>query len=95
MSSNIKSFSMKYYHINKGNIFTSGDHVKGRIKLELEKECKIDSLCVKLKGKAEVKWKEKYGQIVIPYYNKEKYFSIKQFLIEDGKGKCSNQNCFI
>ncbi len=44
------------------------------------KECKIDSLCVKLKGKAEVKWSEMYGSKIVPYYNKEKFFSIKQFI---------------
>lgn len=78
---------MGYNPINKSNIFTSGDCITGQITLELAKDCKINFLCVKLKGKAEVKWIENYGKIVVMYQKKEKYFSIKQFIIEAGKGK--------
>lgn len=80
---------MGYNPINKGNIFTSGDCLTGQITLELANDCKIDSLCVKLKGKAEVKWREHYGKLVVTYHNKEKYFSIKQFIIQEGQGKCT------
>lgn len=86
MSNNVLSFSVGYNPINKSNTFTSGDCITGQITLELAKDCKIDSLCVKLKGKAEVKWTESYGNTVVTYHNKEKYFSIKQVIIEAGKG---------
>lgn len=78
---------MGYNPINKSNIFTSGDCITGQITLELAKDCKIHFLCVKLKGKAEVKWTENYGKTVVTYQKKEKYFNIKQFIIEAGKGK--------
>ncbi|KAK2837372.1 hypothetical protein Q5P01_014584 [Channa striata] len=64
----------------------SGDHLTGQITLELANECKVDSLCVKLKGKAEVKWTENYGRTTVTYYSKEKYFKIKQFVIAEGQG---------
>lgn len=87
MSSNIKSFSVGYDPINESNIFTSGDRITGRITLELAKCCQINSLCIKLKGKAEVKWTENYGKIIVTYHNKDKYFSVKQFIIEASQSK--------
>lgn len=87
MSNGVKSFLVGYNPINKSNIFTSGDCITGQITLELAKDCKIDSLCVKLKGKAEVKWTEMYGRTIVTYHKKEKYFSIKQVIIQEGQGK--------
>ncbi|XP_072243160.1 arrestin domain-containing protein 3-like [Leuresthes tenuis] len=87
MADNIKNFSVEYNPINKSDVFTSGDYITGRITLELTKECKIESLCVKLKGKAEVKWTEHYGRTTVTYHKKEKYFSVKQFFIQEGQGK--------
>lgn len=78
---------MGYNPINESNIFTSGDFISGQITLELAKDCKIDTLCVKLKGKAEVRWAENNGQSTKRYYSKEKYFSLKQVIIEAGLGK--------
>lgn len=95
MSNTVKKCFLEYYPINKWNIFTSGDCLTGQVTLELEKQCKIDSLCIKFKGKAEAQWNKKYGQIEVKYYSKEKYFSIKQFLIEDTKGKCTNKSDFV
>ncbi|XP_029295961.1 arrestin domain-containing protein 3-like [Cottoperca gobio] len=87
MSTSVKSFSVGYNPINESDIFTSGDWITGQITLELSKNCKIDSLGVKLKGKAEVKWTEMYGKTVVTYHNKEKYFSIKQHIIQEGHGE--------
>lgn len=39
-----------------------------------------------MKGKADVKWTENHGKTTVTYHNKEKYFSIKQFLIQEGQG---------
>ncbi|XP_071338821.1 arrestin domain-containing protein 3-like [Trachinotus anak] len=86
MSNSVKSFSVGYNPINKSDIFTSGDRLTGQITLELTSECKIDSLCVKLKGKAKVQWTEHYGKTTVTYHNKVKYFSIKQFLIQGDQG---------
>uniref|UniRef100_A0A4W6G828 Arrestin C-terminal-like domain-containing protein n=1 Tax=Lates calcarifer TaxID=8187 RepID=A0A4W6G828_LATCA len=86
MSNNVKSISVGYNPVNKSKVFSSGDYISGRVTLELVNDCKIDSLCVKLKGKAEVKWTEHYGKTVVVYHNKEKYFSIKQFIIQEKQG---------
>uniref|UniRef100_A0A4W6G904 Arrestin C-terminal-like domain-containing protein n=1 Tax=Lates calcarifer TaxID=8187 RepID=A0A4W6G904_LATCA len=83
------SISVGYNPVNKSKVFSSGDYISGRVTLELVNDCKIDSLCVKLKGKAEVKWTEHYGKTVVVYHNKEKYFSIKQFIIQE------KQDCLI
>lgn len=87
MSNTVKSFSVEYNPINERNVFTCGDCIKGQLTLELAKECKIQSLCVKLKGKAEVSWNEHHGRAVASYDKKEKFFSIKHFIIEAGRGK--------
>lgn len=87
MSNNVKSFSVGYNPINESNIFTSGDCITGQITFELAKDCKIDALCVKLKGKAEVTWSENNGKSTRTYHSKEKYFSLKQVIIEAGLGK--------
>lgn len=87
MSNTVRSFSVGYNPINNSNVFTSGDCITGEITLELAKECKINSIGIKLKGKAEVKWTEIYGNVVVIFHNKEKYFSIKQVIIEEGKGE--------
>uniref|UniRef100_A0A4W6G8Z5 Arrestin C-terminal-like domain-containing protein n=1 Tax=Lates calcarifer TaxID=8187 RepID=A0A4W6G8Z5_LATCA len=81
-----KIISVGYNPVNKSKVFSSGDYISGRVTLELVNDCKIDSLCVKLKGKAEVKWTEHYGKTVVVYHNKEKYFSIKQFIIQEKQG---------
>lgn len=87
MLSTIKSFSVGYNPINQSNTFTSGDCITGQITLELAKECEIYSLCVKLNGKAEVSWVELDGKKSKTYHAKEKYFSIKQVIIEESKGR--------
>ncbi|XP_013120059.1 arrestin domain-containing protein 3 [Oreochromis niloticus] len=82
----IKSFLVGYDPINKSNTFVSGDYITGQITLELSQECKIQSLFVKLKGKAEVLWREYDGKTVITYHSKDKYFTIKQFVIQESQG---------
>ena len=86
MSNNVRTFTVGYNPINECNVFTSGDCITGQVTLELAKECKIDSISVKLKGKAQVKWTEHYGKTVVTYQNKEKYFSIEQFIFSTGQG---------
>ncbi|XP_041855484.1 arrestin domain-containing protein 3-like [Melanotaenia boesemani] len=86
MENNVKKFSVEYNPINRSNVFSSGDYISGQITLELAKECKIQSLCVKLKGKAKVLWTENYGKTVVVYQKKEKYFSIEQFVLQGEKG---------
>lgn len=88
----IKSFLVGYDPINKSNTFASGDYITGQNTLELSQECKIQSLFVKLKGKAQVSWTENYGKTIVTYQSKEKYFSIKQFVIQESMGKLMSFN---
>uniref|UniRef100_A0A8C3ANK7 Si:ch211-130m23.2 n=1 Tax=Cyclopterus lumpus TaxID=8103 RepID=A0A8C3ANK7_CYCLU len=83
MPSTVKSLKVTYNPVNEENTFTSGDCVSGEVTLELAKECSIDALSVKFKGKAHVLWSERYGETTVVYHAKDKYFSIKHFFIQD------------
>uniref|UniRef100_A0A673CM96 Arrestin C-terminal-like domain-containing protein n=1 Tax=Sphaeramia orbicularis TaxID=375764 RepID=A0A673CM96_9TELE len=86
MTNPVKSFSVGYNPINESNVFSSGDHITGQVTLELGKDCKIDLLYIKMKGKAKVSWVQNYGRVIVVHRSKEKYFSIKQFIIQEGQG---------
>ncbi|XP_056448385.1 arrestin domain-containing protein 3-like [Gadus chalcogrammus] len=87
MEDTVKAFSVYYNHINNEGTFTGGDWISGNIKLELSKDCKINSLYVQIKGKANVLWTEQYGKTVVVYSSKEKFFTIKQSVIQEFKGQ--------
>uniref|UniRef100_A0A3B4ZNW5 Arrestin-like N-terminal domain-containing protein n=1 Tax=Stegastes partitus TaxID=144197 RepID=A0A3B4ZNW5_9TELE len=46
----------------------------GQVTLEVAKVCRIESLSVKFKGKAEAEWTERHGQTTVVYHSKDKYF---------------------
>uniref|UniRef100_A0A8C6TZE0 Arrestin C-terminal-like domain-containing protein n=1 Tax=Neogobius melanostomus TaxID=47308 RepID=A0A8C6TZE0_9GOBI len=75
--------NISYNPINESNTFTSGDSVSGQVELEVAKECEVQSLSIKFKGKAEVLWTERHGQTTVVYHAKDKYFSVKHHFIED------------
>ncbi|KAK5871350.1 hypothetical protein PBY51_004235 [Eleginops maclovinus] len=78
----VKSLTVNYNPAaNEENTFTSGDCVSGEVTLEVTKECKIDSLLIQFKGKAEVLWSERHGQTTVVYHSKDKYFSIKHYFV--------------
>lgn len=76
MTNSVKSFTVGYDPINQDNVFTCGDSIKGQITLDVAGACRMKSLCIKLKGKAEVKWWESYGRTVVRFHKKEKFFTI-------------------
>ena len=94
MEDTVKAFSVSYNPINNDNTFTEGDFISGNIQLELLKDCKINSLYVQIKGKAKVLWSETNGKTSTVYSSKEKFFSIKQYVIQEfkGQGKCAVYN---
>lgn len=49
--------------------------------LEVAKDCQIESLSIKFKGKAEVLWTERHGKTTVTYHSKDKYFSVKHYFI--------------
>lgn len=81
MSSTVKSIKVTYDPVNEGDTFTHGDTVSGRVQLEVAKECHMDALLIKFKGKAEVLWTERHGQTTVVYHSKEKYFSVKHYFV--------------
>ncbi|KAG7481299.1 hypothetical protein MATL_G00065240 [Megalops atlanticus] len=87
MSDTIKNISITYDAINENNTFSSGDFISGRLIVEVAKEAKIDSLLIKAKGKAEVLWSEHYGKVTVVYHQKEKFFKLEQYIIQEPKGK--------
>ncbi|KAJ3583103.1 hypothetical protein NHX12_034465 [Muraenolepis orangiensis] len=89
MEDTVKAFSVVYNPINKDNTFTGGDYISGSVTLELAKDCKIKSLYVQIKGKAKVRWTENYGRTVVVYSDKQKFFRIKQSVIQEFKGQAS------
>lgn len=88
MSSTVKSLSVSYdVAPNPSNTFTNGDWVSGQVTLELLKDCQIESLFVKFKGKADVMWTVHTGSTTTVYSSKEKYFSTKHYFIRDSSHK--------
>ncbi|XP_071338820.1 arrestin domain-containing protein 3-like [Trachinotus anak] len=83
MSSTVKSLKVTYSPVHGRDTFTSGDWVSGQVALEVAKDCQIESLCIKFKGKAEVLWSERHGQTTVVYHSKDKYFSLKHYFIRD------------
>lgn len=89
MSTTVKSVKVTCNPVNEKNTFTNGDCVSGQVQLEIAKDCQIDSLFIKFKGKAEVLWTERHGQTTVVYHSKDKYFSMRHYFIKDKnlKGK--------
>ncbi|XP_070820877.1 arrestin domain-containing protein 3-like [Chaetodon trifascialis] len=91
MSSTVKSIKVTYQPINEKNTFSSGDWLSGQVALEVAKDCQIESLLIKFKGKAEVLWTEKHGKTTVTYHAKDKYFSLKHYFIRGKNVKEDNQ----
>ncbi|XP_019956411.2 arrestin domain-containing protein 3-like isoform X1 [Paralichthys olivaceus] len=85
MSTTVKSLKVTYNQVNERETFTQGDLVSGQVMLEVVKDCQIESLSVKFKGKAEVIWTERHGQTTVVYSSKDKYFSEKLHFIKKDK----------
>ncbi|XP_040012261.1 arrestin domain-containing protein 3 [Xiphias gladius] len=83
MSTTVRSLKVTCNPANERNAFTSGDWVCGQVTLEVAKDCQIESLLVKFKGKAEVMWTERHGKTTVVYHSKDKYFSLKHDFIRD------------
>lgn len=81
MSSTVKNLTVTCNPPKDSDAFTVGDWVTGVVNLEVVKECHIESLSIKFKGKAEVLWTERHGNTTHVYHSKDKYFSIKHFFV--------------
>ncbi|XP_056089361.1 arrestin domain-containing protein 3-like isoform X2 [Rhinichthys klamathensis goyatoka] len=85
MSLTVKNISVIYNPINQNNTFTSGDFISGQVILDVAKDTKMQSLSVKIKGKAEVCWTERHGKTTVVYSDKEKYYSVEKFFVREEK----------
>jgi len=85
MSLTVKNISVIYTPINETNTFTSGDVISGQVLLDVEKDTQIQSLSLKIKGKARVSWSEHYGKTTVVYSDKEKYYSMEMFFVREDK----------
>ncbi|XP_029367434.1 arrestin domain-containing protein 3-like [Echeneis naucrates] len=75
--------------------FTNGDWVSGQVDLELSKECHLNSLYVKFKGKAEVLWTERHGNTTAVYHAKDKYFSLRCYFIGENDSSGTDEQTAI
>uniref|UniRef100_A0A673NPL4 Arrestin domain-containing protein 3-like n=1 Tax=Sinocyclocheilus rhinocerous TaxID=307959 RepID=A0A673NPL4_9TELE len=85
MSLTVKNISVIYNPTNQSNTFTSGDFISGQVILDVAKDTQMQSLSVKIKGKAEVCWTERHGQTTVVYSDKEKYYSVERFFVMEDK----------
>lgn len=82
MSLTVKNISVIYNPINQNNTFTSGDYISGKVILEVVKDTQMQSLSVKIKGKANVCWSERHGKTTVLYSDKEKFYSVERFFVQ-------------
>ncbi|KAG8012117.1 Arrestin domain-containing protein 3 [Nibea albiflora] len=83
----VENLTMTYDALNEHGTFSEGDTITGKLALVLSKDTKIESLFVKAKGDADVRWTVRRGEHNHTYSAHRRYFKLKQFLIpENAKG---------
>ncbi|RVE68319.1 hypothetical protein OJAV_G00090840 [Oryzias javanicus] len=80
----VESLTINYDFLNEQGTFSERDILTGNVTLTLAKDTKVQSLFVKLKGDADVRWSEKKGDRTKVYTGHTRYFKLKQFLTPEG-----------
>ena len=84
----IKDFFLDYDAVNEEKTFSEGDTISGRVTFTLTKDTKVKGLMVKVKGDANVKWTEGFGDDETTYSAHKRYLKLKEYLIpEDAKSR--------
>ncbi|KAM3611499.1 uncharacterized protein V6R79_019828 [Siganus canaliculatus] len=81
----VESFTMTYNALNQYGTFSEGDCLTGKVTLVLSKETTVDSLFVKVKGDADVRWTKRMNDRTYTYTSHKRYFKQKQFLIPENE----------
>uniref|UniRef100_A0A8D3BRM7 Arrestin C-terminal-like domain-containing protein n=1 Tax=Scophthalmus maximus TaxID=52904 RepID=A0A8D3BRM7_SCOMX len=90
-----RSLTMTYDALNEHGTFSEGDTITGQVTLVLLKQTSVQSLVVKVKGDADVRWTRKNGDHKRTYSAHRRYFKLKQFLIPaDSKGMRYTRCCY-
>ena len=87
----VKDLSIAYEAVNKERTFSGGDPVTGRVTFKLDKDTKVKSVFIKMKGDANVSWTENSGtgddKTSDTYSAHKRYFKLKAYLVpENAKG---------
>ncbi|XP_023257326.1 arrestin domain-containing protein 3-like [Seriola lalandi dorsalis] len=77
----IRSLTMTLDAVNENGTFSEGDRLTGKVTLDLIKEITVQSLYIKAKGDAVVRWTQKRGDHSHTHTAQRRYFKLKQFLV--------------
>ncbi|CAL8346781.1 unnamed protein product [Lota lota] len=79
----VKDLTLICDALNAERTFSEGDTLTGAVTMHVEKQTKVQSFFVKLKGDANVHWSEKHGDTHHSYSAHTRYFKLKAFLIPE------------
>ncbi|XP_058493139.1 arrestin domain-containing protein 3-like [Solea solea] len=83
----VDNLTIIYDALNEYETFSPGDTITGKVVLVLSKDTKAQSLYIKAKGDANVRWTRKSGDKTHTYHAHRRYFKLKQFLIPESSAE--------
>jgi hypothetical protein len=85
MKSSINNFDVVLDEPSR--IYSPGEHVNGKVVLDLKQETRIRKLNLECRGEAYVSWPENYGTYTRYHFNKEELFLVKACVYGEARGK--------
>ncbi|XP_006631145.2 arrestin domain-containing protein 3-like isoform X1 [Lepisosteus oculatus] len=83
----VTSLTISCDYLNESNTFSSGDFISGRVIIDVTGNVNVQLLTISAKGRADVWWSERNGENDDTYSANEKYFKIKNVLIQSSSGR--------